>query len=105
MAKLKPMKREGEIVSHRFECPGCNGGWHNIPTSPKYYVNEPIRDVWEFNGDIESPTFSPSVLLHSQYSDKPDYICHSFVRNGQIEFLSDCTHQFSGKTIPLPEID
>lgn len=28
-------------------------------------------------------------------------ICHSFVRNGKIEFLSDCTHELAGKTVEL----
>ncbi|MGC4033677.1 MAG: hypothetical protein QM754_18485 [Tepidisphaeraceae bacterium] len=29
------------------------------------------------------------------------YRCHSFVRDGQIEFLGDCTHELAGKTVPL----
>ncbi|MCZ4340562.1 hypothetical protein O4H52_03015 [Sphingomonadaceae bacterium G21617-S1] len=32
----------------------------------------------------------------------PPAVCHSFVRNGQIEFLSDCTHALAGQTVPLP---
>lgn len=28
-------------------------------------------------------------------------VCHSFVRDGQIEFLADCTHGLAGQTVPL----
>lgn len=71
---------------------------------------------WGFNGDFEKPTFSPSVkvtgkrrITDEEYDriragekiDIPDMCCHSFVRDGQIEFLSDCTHEFAGKTVPL----
>jgi hypothetical protein len=30
--------------------------------------------------------------------------CHSFVRAGMIEFLSDCTHELAGKTVPIPDL-
>lgn len=33
-----------------FWCPGCNRA-HSIKIG-----------VWQFNGDVEKPTFSPSVL-------------------------------------------
>lgn len=26
-----------------------------------------------------------------------------FIRDGQIQFLGDCTHALAGKTVPLPE--
>jgi len=29
-------------------------------------------------------------------------ICHSFVTDGQIQFLGDCTHKLAGRTVPLP---
>lgn len=32
------------------------------------------------------------------------HTCHSFVRDGQIEFLSDCTHALAGKTVSLPAV-
>jgi len=81
---------------------------------------------WGFNGNLDRPTFSPSILSRSGHyanghaecwcnmadrmpseSNHPEwcYICHSFVRDGRIEFLSDCTHAFAGQTVELPEID
>jgi hypothetical protein len=32
-----------------------------------------------------------------------DYVCHSFVKEGMIEFLSDCTHDMKNKTVELPD--
>lgn len=74
-----------------FECPGCKG-IHGITTAP---------GRWTFNGDVERPTFSPSVLC--SWPPNPDR-CHSFVRDGRIEFLSDCTHSLAGQMVDLPEI-
>jgi hypothetical protein len=34
-----------------------------------------------------------------------DRICHCFIRDGQIQFLLDCTHALAGQTVPLPPID
>lgn len=32
----------------------------------------------------------------------PDsFVCHSFVFDGEIRFLGDCTHALAGKTVPL----
>jgi hypothetical protein len=30
--------------------------------------------------------------------------CHSFIRNGQWEFLGDCAHKLAGQTVPLPPL-
>lgn len=29
-------------------------------------------------------------------------VCHAFVRDGQMEFLGDCTHGLAGQTVPIP---
>lgn len=55
---------------------------------------------WTFNGDVDNPTFSPSMLV---YQNEPEKRCHSFVRNGKIEYLSDCGHALAGQTVELPE--
>jgi hypothetical protein len=72
-----------------FWCPGCEQAH-----GPKIEGDAP----WTWNSDREKPTISPSILV--TYHD--DRRCHSFVREGNIEFLSDCTHKLSGKTVPLP---
>lgn len=30
-------------------------------------------------------------------------VCHSFVTDGNIQFLDDCTHELKGKTVPLED--
>lgn len=61
---------------------------------------------WTFNGDLEKPTFSPSILVKLERTDGgKTKICHSFVELGQIRYLSDCTHHLAGKTIEMPEQD
>jgi hypothetical protein len=31
------------------------------------------------------------------------HCCHSFVTNGKIQFLADCTHKLAGQTVELPD--
>lgn len=72
-----------------FHCPGCDD-YHQIRTG---------ENGWTWDGSLDAPTFSPSLLV--TYHD--DRRCHSFVRAGRIEFLSDCTHDLAGQTVDLPE--
>lgn len=104
----------GGKEGYTFRCPGCNEA-HTVQTS---------AGGWGFNGSAEKPTFTPSVLVrtghhapghsgncwctyNAEHPDKPApftcKVCHSFVTDGQIQFLSDCTHELAGKTVPLPD--
>jgi hypothetical protein len=82
-----------------FQCPGCNCG-HGVWTSKPNHLGA----QWTWNEDMVRPTFSPSLNITwgGGPDDVPRGVCHSFVRDGQIEFLSDCTHSLAGKTVPLP---
>jgi hypothetical protein len=53
---------------------------------------------WTWNGDTERPTFEPSVRVRSGA-----YCCHYFVRDGQIMYCNDSTHELAGQTIALPD--
>jgi hypothetical protein len=108
--KVKDLAVKGYI----FFCPGCESR-HNI------------GEGWTFNGDYERPTFTPSVLVRSGHYTEghqvdtcwctynaahPDdpapfacFVCHSYVTDGKIQFLSDCTHALAGQTVDLPDID
>ncbi len=87
-----------EVTSYRFDCPGC-GLMHQVWTK-----NPNGRPEWGFNGDLDKPTFSPSIKV-SWEQFCIEKICHSYVRDGMIWFLDDCTHDLAGQTVPLPEID
>lgn len=73
-----------------FHCPGCRCT-HQIKLPQ-----------WTFNGDYERPTFSPSILYNP---DVEKHRCHFFVRNGRIEYLSDCHHSLAGQTVDMVPFD
>lgn len=89
-----------------FWCPGCDGA-HMV------LVGEGPGQRWGYNGDPNKPTFTPSILVTYNGSDAgqdrgdgrsaPPAICHSFVTDGMIQFLGDCTHTLAGLTVPLPD--
>ena len=94
-----------------FRCPGCRSA-HQIRVDPAF------GSAWGFNGDGDRPTFTPSVLVRgSQRLTEEEYerviagetitaaplICHSFVTDGRIQFLGDCTHELVGQTVDLPD--
>jgi hypothetical protein len=59
---------------------------------------------WTFNGDLERPTFTPSLLVTGYLNaDNPNGICHSFITDGQIRYLADSTHRLAGQTVDLGE--
>lgn len=101
-------------------CPGCEE-MHFIATE------EPRANGarWSFNGDVDRPTFSPSVKITSGHyaqgwqgkscwctykteeGEDPGFacgICHYFLRDGRIEFCADSTHALAGRTVDLPAL-
>lgn len=79
-----------------FHCPGCDQT-HGVST---------IGNGWQWNGSVESPSLMPSVFVHGHEVSppfKPQPDCHSFVRDGKIQFLHDCTHPLKGQIVEIPE--
>lgn len=83
---------------------------------------------WTWNGDTNSPTLRPSVLVKAGHfaadqkaknrcwcdynREHPDegnqsscFQCHSWISDGKIQFLPDSSHALSGKTIDLLPVD
>jgi len=100
-----------------FYCPGCKK-FHAI------HIEGEGR--WDFNRNYNRPTFNPSILVRSGhfvpghedqcwckfYAERPDeepafkcFQCHSFVADGKIQFLTDCSHELAGKIVELPDIE
>jgi hypothetical protein len=92
-----------------FYCNGCKQ-YHGINIDSNTSPN------WEFNGDYDKPTFTPSILVsyphpkgYSRDNPAPvewqgeleNFICHSFVTDGKIQYLNDCTHEYVGQTLEL----
>lgn len=113
-AKLRSMS--GGIA---FWCPGCDEV-HAVTTGPH---------GWTWDGNVDAPTMSPSILVTGGHyapnfaagdncwctfnekraaaggeaSSFKCHRCHSFVRAGQIQFLSDCSHKLAGQTVQIPD--
>jgi hypothetical protein len=83
------------IAKHFYWCPGCDM-LHGIAIAPDVQSN---GASWTFSGTLECPTYAPSQVF--TLTEKR---CHTFIRGGQIEFLSDCTHALRGQTVPLPPV-
>jgi len=84
-----------------FHCPGC-GMLHQVPTKRAGGPN------WSFNGSMQRPTFSPSLLIrfpHFDGSKDVNLVCHSFVKDGNIQYLSDSSHELAGHTVEIPEVE
>lgn len=74
-----------------FWCPGCKCA---------HFIDE----RWSNKGDLVKPTIVGSVLVHGPKEGtgtRHAVRCHSFIRDGKIEYLRDCGHDLAGKTVDM----
>lgn len=127
MGQLSPILRnarhsDGRLSLH-FWCPGCDEV-HGVA------IGQEGKPGWTWNGSTDKPTFGPSIAVSCGHfvpgfdptkqgcwctfnaeciakGEEPSgfkcSMCHSYVADGQIQFLGDCTHHLRGQTVPLPE--
>lgn len=88
MAKVRTIIYTDGTKHHLYKCPGCG------------YEHAFSPNVHTFNGDMDKPTVSPSLLQSNPQNYKT---CHSYINNGQIQFLTDCWHTLAGQTVELPD--
>ena len=81
----------GKCSTVLFYCPACK------------CVHPFDLDRWTFNGDVERPTFSPSLRVLNPTDTTTT--CHLFVRDGRIEYCGDCPHEMAGKTVDMVDWD
>jgi len=117
MSQLSKVLRDAEGGRVIFQCPGCK-------TAHGVRVGDGTGPRWGYNGNADAPTFTPSILVKWESGDPPvnadnwdewrrnpwpqtekKNVCHSFVTDGKIQFLADCTHALAGQTVPLPDWD
>lgn len=84
-----------DVEDYVFHCPGCGSGHRVRAKGP--------RPCWEWNGSMDQPTFRPSLLI--RWGSPKEHVCHSFITEGRIEFLSDSTHELAGRTVEIPEVE
>lgn len=91
----------GNLWGWQFFCPGCKET-HMFFTS------------WQFDGNMEKPTVVPSIKVtwpanpqaDDEYKEwRKERVCHSFIKNGIIEFCGDCTHDMKDQKVALPPIE
>lgn len=115
MAAINARLRSVEGHFFAFWCPGCKET-HGVPSGRG----------WTWNGNTDAPTVQPSLLITSghyvsewkpgtacwctynaahpkQRSPFACERCHTFITDGQIHFLADCTHALAGQTVPIPD--
>lgn len=90
---------------HAHWCPGCEE-MHRIPGS------------WTFDGNMDAPTFKPSVKVSGKLTVKEngrwngeyvrdgagapiDMCCHYILTAGVLNFCADSTHKLAGQNVPL----
>jgi len=108
MGQVSPLLRRTSTGFSHW-CPGCK-------------EMHCILDSWEFDGNLTTPTFKPSVKItgvQTVVDDKGEwtgewingadgkplpYCCHYFLTAGQLQFQNDCTHPLKGQTVPCPPL-
>lgn len=129
MRAKRVVDSQDRMYGIRIECPACGPKVLSVRGAAGAPEG---RAQWGFNGDYERPTLTPSILgKHFALSEKgradieahfalpleqrpelppghrfdgKEVVCHSFVTDGRIHFLGDCTHEFAGQTLDLLEI-
>ena len=129
MSALGSKLRQIEGGRVAFWCPGCLEGHQITVLQVGVRGQERVGPCWGFNGSGDAPTFTPSILVRgvrieggdeeldrildtyklpedrkAMLADKRiNTVCHSFVTDGRIQFLGDCTHALAGQTVDLPD--
>lgn len=74
---------------------------------------------WTWNGSVDAPTLRPSVLTNGTYRltdeehatlmaggkiEPRRFRCHSWINDGAVQFLEDCSHELANQTVPLLDV-
>lgn len=100
MLEILCIKFEVNKVLLKYSCLGCKLE-HIIPAT-----NDSVKGKkeWLFNDNYDKPTLTPSVLCKFE-NERSVQICHRFITDGQIGFLSDCSHNLVGKRLPTKVVN
>lgn len=82
----------------------------------------PLPDSWDFNGDVDCPTFTPSFKHEGVVTEKDEngnwtgewvrdsdgnpikFICHYILTDGILNFCGDCSHDMKNLSVPMVEL-
>lgn len=79
-------------------CPGCApiAGRSPLHAISVDTPNAMTGARWTFDGNLDAPTFSPSINCVGQ--------CHYFIVGGRISYCADSAHALAGQTVPMVPI-
>ena len=83
----------GDWEAMRVWCPGCQKSHH-------FTIKTFAGPCWEFDGNLEAPSFSPSIEVKRHNGTH----CHAFLKEGKWQFLNDCTHELKGQTVDMVKV-
>ena len=89
MSQVSSVMRRGPTQFFHW-CPACE-------------QMHPLPDSWKFDGNLETPTFSPSFkqTFYQEIGDQSERpngeerVCHYIITGGVIQFCSDSWHKRS----------
>lgn len=129
--KLRPVNRTAEDIDAPdfiFWCPGCKNS-HGVWTTHPNGINGARWIVKELDNNV---TIEPSILVKGVINPLGDpetgdfkrgadgkylvddkgrllgakeYVCHVVVTNGILNFCADSTHELSGKSVPMEDVN
>lgn len=93
---------------HAHWCPACK-------------EMHPLPDSWQFDGNVDSPTFTPSFKHEGMKTVRDEKgrwtgewvmidgkpvpeVCHYILTRGILNFCGDCTHSMAGQSVPMAEL-
>lgn len=101
MAKLTVhpfVGQNGPAKMYYFYCPACDER-HGYTVIDGDEAEGKIG--WAFDGNLETPTFSPSLQL---LTAERKTTCHLHVRAGMIEYCGDAPHAMAGERVPMVDL-
>ena len=106
LTKLSPMLHLREHEGRRTYlvwCPACQC-CHPFDCWPG--AGRPDGPGWTFDGNVELPTFSPSLRIFYARDGNMITTCHFVIERGVIKYCGDYQSEFAGRQVqmePIPE--
>jgi hypothetical protein len=100
------VRRSEHWENYYFYCLGCKE-LHGFRTKAPPGDGATKIPLWTFDGNVEQPSFTPSLRYLRHKGDYPGCRphCRTIVTAGKIQFCSDCEHELAGKTLDMPRIE
>lgn len=110
----------GQGFEHGYEfwCPGCYD-IHRLRIKAAPNADKDNQQVWEFDGDLDRPTFSPDLHYFHRAGKWVDVgksspswqrigekitECRLYISEGYLQYTNSCPHALKGLTIPMVDV-